>query len=155
MATVPLDREYVLFLSCAKIPHTNNDSNHSLFLLFQKNKPFTMLRGGTHDLSLFDNLELKLRSDGGTYIANLQCDSFREDDLYQAFVYTKKTGNFDVYKAGNSAALFEFFSFFFSFLLLLRVLLLFGLVWFGLVRSSRSPRSSRPTKGMCSTTRSP
>jgi len=54
--------------------------------------------GSTFDLTQFDNLEFKMRSDGRTYIANIQCDSFREDDLYQAFIYTRKTDDFQIYK---------------------------------------------------------
>lgn len=42
-----------------------------------------------YDLSEFNGLEIELRGDGRTYIANLHTSGFRDEDLYQAFVYTR------------------------------------------------------------------
>lgn len=40
-------------------------------------------------MNIHDALEFEIRGDGRAYIANLQPDSYREEDLYQATIYTR------------------------------------------------------------------
>ncbi|XP_065832761.1 complex I intermediate-associated protein 30, mitochondrial-like [Oscarella lobularis] len=42
-----------------------------------------------YDFSQYDALEFRLRGDGRKYIVNLQIESYRRDDLWQAFLYTR------------------------------------------------------------------
>lgn len=42
-----------------------------------------------HDLSEYNGLELQLRGDGRAYMLNIQTDGLQQDDIFQAFIYTR------------------------------------------------------------------
>eukprot|EP00051_Salpingoeca_urceolata_P032437 m.15766 g.15766 ORF g.15766 m.15766 type:complete len:317 (-) comp5083_c0_seq1:16-966(-) len=67
-----------------------SEVRRSGYALCRSKPPAPTLFGSSHiDLSAFSGFELEVRGDGRTYIANIQTGSLQDDDLYQAFVYTR------------------------------------------------------------------
>ena len=49
----------------------------------------TLLKQQFLDLGMNNALELEVRGDGRPYIVNIQTSSLHQEDLYQAFLYTR------------------------------------------------------------------
>jgi len=51
-----------------------------------------------HDLDDFDELQFCVRGDGRTYFLTIQTDGLVPEDIYQSFLYTKKSEEYSVVK---------------------------------------------------------
>lgn len=54
------------------------------------------------DLSEFDAIEFRVRGDGRAYMVNLQHQTFRPDDLFQAFMFTRGGPDWENIRVRNS-----------------------------------------------------
>ncbi|EGD78984.1 hypothetical protein PTSG_01955 [Salpingoeca rosetta] len=72
-----------------KLP-SNADVVRSGFCLLRTQRPKPKLFGDTYiKLGTHNAIEFEIRGDGRAYIANLQPDTYREEDLHQATIYTR------------------------------------------------------------------
>ncbi|KAK6341949.1 hypothetical protein TWF730_001433 [Orbilia blumenaviensis] len=65
--------------------------------------PKTIFGARTYDLGFYEYIALRVKSDGRTYMVNMQADTYEERDLYQHRLFTRKPGQWETVVLKNGA----------------------------------------------------
>eukprot|EP00049_Salpingoeca_infusionum_P022522 m.7324 g.7324 ORF g.7324 m.7324 type:complete len:238 (-) comp5234_c0_seq2:1128-1841(-) len=87
-----VDNEFARFSGYLSTELTGSDKSltRSGFCLMRTRKQLPTLLGASYiDMQMHNGLEFVLRGDGRAYIATIQTSSLRDEDLFQAAIYTR------------------------------------------------------------------